>query len=49
MMKKSAELTDDLLMVTRMIKDNTEKSTRTLDKLGKLLIYISASVNLVKD
>ncbi|KAB7498398.1 Vesicle transport protein SEC20, partial [Armadillidium nasatum] len=33
MMKKSAELTDDLLMVTRMIKDNTEKSTRTLDKL----------------
>ncbi|MCL4147171.1 UNVERIFIED_CONTAM: hypothetical protein GTU68_014019 [Idotea baltica] len=33
MMKTSSRLTDDLLTVTRMIRDNTEKSTKTLDTL----------------
>ena len=36
LLKKSSQLTDDLLTVTRMIQDNTEKSTRTIDKLGNL-------------
>ncbi|XP_064097064.1 vesicle transport protein SEC20-like [Macrobrachium nipponense] len=33
MLKKSSQLTDDLLAVTRLIRDNTEKSTKTLDRL----------------
>ncbi|CAL4108620.1 unnamed protein product, partial [Meganyctiphanes norvegica] len=33
LLKKSSQLTDDLLTVTRMIKDNTDKSTKTLDRL----------------
>ena len=39
LMKKSSQLTDDLLTVTRMIQDNTEKSTKTIDQLGKYLIF----------
>lgn len=33
MMKKSSQLSDDLLTVTRLIRDNTDKSTKTLDRL----------------
>ncbi|KAK7087082.1 hypothetical protein SK128_009970 [Halocaridina rubra] len=33
MIKKSSQLSDDLLRVTRLIRDNTEKSTKTLDRL----------------
>ncbi|XP_068235066.1 vesicle transport protein SEC20-like [Palaemon carinicauda] len=33
MLKKSSQLSDDLLAVTRLIRDNTEKSTKTLDRL----------------
>lgn len=33
-LKQSSRLTDDLLTATRMIQQNTDKSTRTLDKLG---------------
>jgi len=33
MIKKSSQLTDDLLSVTRLIRDNTEKSTKTVDRL----------------
>ncbi|XP_018015386.1 vesicle transport protein SEC20 [Hyalella azteca] len=32
-LKQSSQLTNDLLNATRMIQDNTEKSTKTLDKL----------------
>lgn len=32
-LKQSSQLTDDLLTVTRMIQDNTDKSAKTLDKL----------------
>ena len=32
-LKQSSQLNDDLLMVTRMVQDNTEKSAKTLDKL----------------
>ena len=32
-LKRSHQLTDDLLTVTRMIRDNTEKSSQTLGKL----------------
>ncbi|XP_045623796.1 vesicle transport protein SEC20-like [Procambarus clarkii] len=33
LMKKSSQLSDDLLTVTRLIRDNTEKSRTTVDKL----------------
>ncbi|XP_076068117.1 vesicle transport protein SEC20-like isoform X2 [Oratosquilla oratoria] len=34
MLKKSSQLTDDLLTVTRLIKENTDKSGKTVDQLG---------------
>ncbi|XP_063589236.1 vesicle transport protein SEC20-like [Penaeus indicus] len=33
MIKKSSQLTDDLLTVTRLIRDNTDKSSKTVDRL----------------
>ncbi|XP_076037794.1 vesicle transport protein SEC20-like isoform X1 [Oratosquilla oratoria] len=33
MLKKSSQLTDDLLTVTRLIKENTDKSGKTVDQL----------------
>lgn len=35
LLKKSSQLSDDLLTVTRLIRDNTEKSSKTVDRLGK--------------
>ena len=47
MLKKSSQLSDDLLTVTRLIRDNTEKSTETLDRLGKLSNYVTVIVIIV--
>ncbi|XP_071543735.1 vesicle transport protein SEC20 [Panulirus ornatus] len=33
LLKKSSQLTDDLLTVTRLIRSNTEKSSKTVDRL----------------
>lgn len=43
-LKQSSQLTNDLLSATRMIQDNTEKSIKTLDKLGKSCNTIALAI-----
>nr|XP_053626554.1 vesicle transport protein SEC20-like isoform X2 [Cherax quadricarinatus] len=48
LIKKSSQLSDDLLTVTRLIRDNTEKSRNTVDRLVEGSQYIGSTQEELK-